>query len=132
MATLKHLKCSIPNCSNTVGQHSKKLNTNKQVCAQHRTTKKKQADAWKMGEGCNNQGQYGIPKCTSVILDPCQLDINHIDGNNDNRHESNIEVLCSNCHRLVTIRNQHHLQPKASRRSTINDPFGLFTGLINS
>lgn len=119
-----------------MGQHSKKLNTNKTFCAQHRSSKKKQVDTWKMAKGCNNKGQYGIVKCSSVILDPCQLDINHIDGNNDNRDESNIEVLCSNCHRLVTIRNEHHLQPKASRRATIDDPNNLwgtlFTSLINS
>lgn len=119
----------MPNCSNTVGQHSKKLNTNKTVCSAHRNSKKKHVDAWKMNQGCNNKGQYGIVKCNSVILDPCQLDINHIDGNNANRDEKNIEVLCSNCHRLVTIRNQHHLQPRASRRAEIDDPNKLFTDL---
>jgi len=129
MATLKHLKCSIPSCTNTVGQHSKQLNKNKQVCGPHRSNRKHEADTWKLNQGCNNKGQYGIPKCTCVITDACQLDINHIDGNNDNRKPDNIEVLCSNCHRVVTIRNEHHLQPTASRRAKIDDPNGLFTGL---
>lgn len=130
MATLKHLKCSIPSCSNTVGQHSKQLNSNKQVCGPHRSSRKNEADTWKLNQGCNNQGQYGIPKCASVVIDPCQLDINHIDGNNDNRNPNNIEILCSNCHRVITIRNQHHLQPNSSRRAKIEDPNGLFTGLL--
>jgi len=129
MATLSYLKCSMPNCHNTVGQHSKKNNTNKQVCAAHRTHRKSEVDKWKEDQGCNNKGQYGFPACTSQISDPCQLDINHIDGNNHNRNFNNIEVLCANCHRVVTVRNAHHLKPKKSRRAKIADT-GLFSGLI--
>ncbi len=33
---------------------------------------------------------------------PCQLDVNHIDGNHRNNRLDNLETLCSNCHRLVT------------------------------
>lgn len=121
----------MPNCNKTVGQHSKKNNKNKQVCAAHRKKRKHEVDKWKMDQGCSNTGQYGFPGCDSTIADPCQLDINHIDGNNDNRDEKNIEVLCANCHRVVTVRNEHHLQPTSSRRAKINDPNGLFTGLLN-
>ena len=120
----------MPNCNNTVGQHSKKNNKNKQVCATHRKKRKHEVDKWKEDQGCNNRGQYGFPACTTTIVDPCQLDINHIDGNNDNRDEKNIEVLCANCHRVVTLRNEHHLQPTASRRAKIKDPNNLFTGLL--
>lgn len=130
MATLTYLKCSIPNCHATVGQHSKSKNKNKQLCEAHRKSKKNEADKWKMDQGCNNKGQYGIPSCTTEILDPCQLDINHIDGNNDNRDEANIEILCANCHRLVTLRNQHHLQPNNSRRIKVVDPHNLWEGLL--
>lgn len=35
---------------------------------------------------------------------PCQLDVNHIDGNHSNNHSSNLETLCANCHRLVTYK----------------------------
>jgi hypothetical protein len=36
----------------------------------------------------------------------CQLDIDHIDGNHDNNEQSNLQVLCSNCHRLKTWKNK--------------------------
>jgi len=127
--TLKYLKCSVPNCCNTVGQHSKKKN--KQVCEPHRKKRKGEVDKWKMDQGCaNRDGHYGFPCVCKDILDPVTLDINHIDGNNDNRDPSNIEVLCAMCHRLVTIRNEHHLQPNADRKATYADT-GLFTGLLD-
>lgn len=122
----------MPNCNKTVGQHSAKNNVNKQVCAAHRTTRKSEVDKWKMDQGCNNSdGHYGIPCVSSDILDPCQLDINHIDGDNDNRDEKNIEVLCSMCHRIVTIREEHHKKPRKSRRTKLADT-GLFTGLFDN
>jgi len=126
MATLTFLKCSYPNCTNTVGQHSKVKNTNKQVCSAHRTHRKREVDKWKMDKGCaNSDGHYGFPCVSSEILDPATLDINHIDGNNANRNESNIEVLCKMCHTVVTIRNGHHLQPRPDRRTKLADT-GLF------
>jgi hypothetical protein len=130
MTTLKHMKCSMPNCHNTVGQHSKQKNVNKQVCSAHRNSRKNEVDKWKMDAGCaNKNGKYGFPCTATEILDPVQLDINHVDGNNDNRDEKNVEVLCCLCHRMVTLREEHHKQPKQSRRAKIVDT-GLFTGLI--
>lgn len=126
MAFLPYMKCSMPNCHHTVGQHNKKTNKNKQVCNAHRTTKKHEVDRWKMNQGCaNSDGHYGFPCICKHILDPAQLDINHIDGNNDNRDPSNIEVLCKMCHTMVTLRNEHHLQPKRTRAPKIVDS-GLF------
>lgn len=46
------------------------------------------------------------PQCTATILNPCQLDIDHIDGNKANNDPSNIRTLCSNCHRLKTYQNE--------------------------
>lgn len=70
-----------------------------------------------MNQGCaNSDAHYAFPCVSKTILDPAQLDINHIDGINTNRDPSNIEVLCKMCHCLVTLRNEHHLQPKQSRR----------------
>ena len=126
MATLTFLKCSYPNCTTTVGQHSKTKNSNKQVCSAHRTHRKGEVDKWKLSKGCaNKDGHYGFPCVCSEILDPSTLDINHIDGNNANRNESNIEVLCKMCHTVVTIRNGHHLQPRPDRRTKLADT-GLF------
>lgn len=35
-----------------------------------------------------------------------QLDVDHIDGNNNNNDPSNLQTLCANCHRLKTIVNR--------------------------
>lgn len=40
--------------------------------------------------------------CNFVALHPCQLDIDHIDGNHHNNDEANLQTLCANCHRLKT------------------------------
>lgn len=49
------------------------------------------------------------PECTATIIDKCQLDVDHIDGNRSNNHESNLQTLCANCHRLKTKRNGDHI-----------------------
>jgi 5-methylcytosine-specific restriction endonuclease McrA len=76
-------------------------------------------------KGCDKNGnkRYG-QKCTScrkradvnkllmcelcgfVAVHPCQLDVDHIDGNHKNNRMSNLQTLCSNCHRLKTYRNK--------------------------
>ncbi len=35
-------------------------------------------------------------------MDPCQLDVDHIDEDHDNNDSNNLQTLCSNCHRLKT------------------------------
>lgn len=35
---------------------------------------------------------------------PCQLDVDHIDGNHSNDTNTNYQTLCANCHRLKTFR----------------------------
>jgi 5-methylcytosine-specific restriction endonuclease McrA len=32
----------------------------------------------------------------------CQLDLDHIDGNNTNNNIDNLQTLCANCHRYKT------------------------------
>ncbi|ALA07792.1 putative HNH homing endonuclease [Bacillus phage BC01] len=44
--------------------------------------------------------------CGFKAEDPCQLDIDHIDGNHKNNDPSNHQVLCANCHRLKTKRSK--------------------------
>lgn len=38
--------------------------------------------------------------CGFVPFDPCQLDVDHIDGNHQNHDADNLMTLCANCHRL--------------------------------
>lgn len=130
------VKCSLPNCFNKVGYHSRKGNTQdgirykfKSVCNKHRETQKKITDDWKLQRGCaNKDGHYGFACTTGAILDPGVLHINHKDGNNLNREESNIEVLCGNCHHLVSKTQNHHLNQYDRFPSFGNT--GLFTGLF--
>jgi hypothetical protein len=35
-----------------------------------------------------------------------QLDVDHIDGNNNNNSLDNLQTLCANCHRLKTYQNK--------------------------
>lgn len=128
--------CSVPNCANHVSYHTVKANkTNdgisvkwKAVCEKHRRgIGKDLVDRWKMNEGCANVGgKYGFT-CTSRIHDPAQLQINHIDGNNLNRDEDNIEILCGNCHAVVTQQNRHYLPKNHTKPDSIFKK--LFKGL---
>ncbi len=129
--SLNYLKCSMPNCNKTVGQHSKKLNTDKQVCSAHRTYRKDEVDKWKLNSGCaNKDGHYGNPCMAKGFTHAAQLDINHIDGRNHNRDPSNIEVLCRLCHPVITLNNNHHLTPRQARRAKLAET-GLFSGLFD-
>ncbi len=126
-----YIKCSLPNCDQKVGYHRiKALKRSdgfsivwKNLCEKHRTgIGKDLVDRWKLMQGCcNKNGKYGLA-CTSVISDPGQLQINHIDGNNANRDDSNIEVICGNCHTLATKINRHHMPNRNDRHSTIGNP----------
>ena len=45
-------------------------------------------------------------RCGFLPEDPCQLDVDHIDGNKRNDSQENLQTLCANCHRLKTKRNK--------------------------
>lgn len=41
--------------------------------------------------------------CNFKAVHPCQLDVDHIDGNHKNNETDNLQTLCANCHRLKTF-----------------------------
>lgn len=41
-------------------------------------------------------------RCGFVPEHPCQLDVDHIDGNHQNNSIENLQTLCACCHRLKT------------------------------
>lgn len=47
-------------------------------------------------------------ECGFVAEHPCQLDVDHIDGDRENARPENFRTLCANCHRLKTHRNGDH------------------------
>jgi hypothetical protein len=47
-------------------------------------------------------------ECGFEAQHPCQLDVDHVDGNRENSDPSNLRTLCANCHRLKTQRNGDH------------------------
>lgn len=47
--------------------------------------------------------------CGFAPENPCQLDVDHIDGNNKNCSPENLQTLCANCHRIKTHLNSEHI-----------------------
>jgi hypothetical protein len=41
-------------------------------------------------------------ECGFVPIHPCQLDVDHMDGDKKNNNIENLKTLCANCHRLKT------------------------------
>jgi 5-methylcytosine-specific restriction endonuclease McrA len=51
---------------------------------------------------CENiDGRLGC-KCTATIVNECQLDVDHRDGDHGNDNPANLQTLCKNCHALKT------------------------------
>lgn len=51
-------------------------------------------------------------RCGFIPEDMVQLDVDHIDGDRSNNDPSNLQTLCSNCHRLKT---KQHMNWKKAR-----------------
>ncbi len=56
-----------------------------------------------------------------LLTNKVPLEINHIDGDALNNSESNLQILCPNCHSLtINFRNLNKGNGRASRRKTLN------------
>ena len=98
----------MPGCLNKVGYHKKFIKKDltpgfkfKTFCDEHRTVKRAQRDEFlKSRGGCENRDARlgfvcGDPNTESLTLD-------HWDGNRKNGDETNLVVLCANCHNKKT------------------------------
>ncbi len=64
-------------------------------CRNRRTRASKRPHVKHKGDHCEI--------CGFIALNECQLDVHHLDNNHANNEESNLQTLCANCHRLVTV-----------------------------
>jgi len=97
-------KCAHPECKRPVGYHEKYIKRDgtpgakwKTFCEYHRTVGKGERDTFiKSKGGCENRDARlgwtcGDPQTESLTLD-------HWDGNKHNNDQTNLVVLCANCH----------------------------------
>lgn len=104
--------CAMPSCTQRVGYHSRYVKADgtrgfkwKAFCEHHRTSvtgRKAREIFLKSKGGCENRdGGIGLPwKCNDP--NSSSLTIDHWDGNKHNNDESNLKVLCANCHQEKT------------------------------
>jgi hypothetical protein len=60
---------------------------------------------------CENiDGRLGYT-CTTTIMIPAQLEVDHIDGDPSNNDSKNLQTLCGCCHKYKTIINEDHKSP---------------------
>lgn len=52
--------------------------------------------------GYKKHKKESCEQCGFIPVHMCQLDVDHIDGDRTNNDLSNLQTLCSNCHRLKT------------------------------
>jgi hypothetical protein len=70
---------------------------------------------------CENcDGHLGF-LCTAQIVDSCQLQIDHIDGDRYNNDPANYKTLCANCHSLKTKLEKNHSTRYTKRATTTLD-----------
>ena len=58
----------------------------------------------------NTDGRLGFV-CQALIVNDCQLDVDHIDGNSENNDPINLQTLCKNCHSVKTLMYKDYKTP---------------------
>jgi 5-methylcytosine-specific restriction endonuclease McrA len=97
-------KCAHPECNNLVNYHEKYVKKDgtigakwKTFCDYHRTVGRNERDTFiKSKGGCENRDA----RLGWVCGDPTteSLTVDHWDGNKHNNEQTNLVVLCANCH----------------------------------
>ena len=112
--------CSYKNCSKEFDYKK-----NKKFCSRNCKQKNSQSKNKKRLKrsldffGKSPYKKYKKDKCEKCGFIPehkCQLDVDHIDGNHNNNDLSNLQTLCSNCHRLKTFKNKDWLSNNFKKR----------------
>lgn len=120
-------KCALPDCTNKVSYHKKYVKKDNTIgfkwkvfCDHHRTVGKAARDIYmKSKGGCENRhGTIGLP-WTCGNPDTPSLTIDHWDGDKYNNDQSNLVVLCANCHNQKTKLFKDHTR----RYTNVNDKF---------
>jgi hypothetical protein len=86
-------------------------------CKVNLAEKKSEVHFYKKCTSCRKRGKayykhYSSDKrkscecCGFVAVHPCQLDVDHVDGDRNNNDIQNLQTLCANCHRLKTVLNR--------------------------
>ena len=106
--------CSVPGCTNR--RDNAGYGNYHAECSYHHK-KKYGMSGWDYKkyrkDYCENiDGRLGF-KCTSTIMNTAwNLEVDHIDGDRTNNHESNLQTLCNCCHRYKTFANEENLKPE--------------------
>ena len=106
--------CSVPGCTNR--RDNAGYGNYHAECSYHHK-KKYGMSGWDYKkyrkDYCENiDGRLGF-KCTSTIMNTAwNLEVDHIDGDRTNNHESNLQTLCNCCHRYKTFSNEENLKPE--------------------
>lgn len=79
----------------------------------------------------NRDGRLGFV-CTTTIIDECQLQLDHKDGNRENNTLENAETLCGSCHPVKSKQCGDHNGYKYSHRKhgTVEEEQEIFNDLF--
>jgi len=88
-------------CGTVPGERSDHNRFGMRCVAQKRTRGRSTRDAYGYHRRKKDKRDHcEQPGCTATIVDQCQLEMDHIDGDPTNNDPSNVQTLCCNCHRL--------------------------------
>ena len=97
-------KCERTNCNNIFKEHGVKKYCSRR-CKLAARDKRLNRKKLKRRPYIKFKKNY-CENCNFIALHGCQLDVDHINGNNKDNSPCNLKTLCANCHRLKTFINK--------------------------